>query len=182
MMGITGPEEGPPYRVGVPIVDITAGMCAATAVLAALHSRTRTGEGQLVDVSLLNTQVALLTNVGSNHLVGGVGHRRLGNAHPNITPYEAFRARDRWFAMAAANEPQWGVLCDVMCRSDLKDDPRFATNNVRVSNRAELLAVLNDVFATRDADEWLSALREAGLPAELSWLPLISPWAIPTAK
>jgi formyl-CoA transferase len=164
MMGITGPEEGPPYRVGVPIVDIAAGMCAATAVLAALHARTRTGEGQLVDVSLLNTQVALLTNVGSNYLVGGAEPRRLGNAHPNIAPYEAFRARDRWFAMAAANERQWGFLCDVIGQPDLKDDPRFATNSARVSNRAELLAVLNDLFATRDADEWLSALREAGLP------------------
>ena len=107
MMGITGPEEGPPYRVGIPIVDITAGMCAATAILAALHARTHTGTGQLIDVSLLNTQAALLSNVASNYLVGGAEPRRLGNAHPNITPYEAFRARDRWFAMAAGNERQW---------------------------------------------------------------------------
>ncbi len=164
MMGITGPEEGPPYRVGVPIVDITAGMFAATAILAALHARTHTGEGQCVDVSLMNTQVALLTNVGSNYLVGGVEPRRLGNAHPNITPYEAFRARDRWFALAAGNEPQWRLLCDVIGRPDLKDDVRFATNSARVTNRAALVAVLNDVFVTRDADEWLAGLMEAGLP------------------
>jgi len=164
MMGITGPEEGPPYRVGVPIVDLTAGMCAATAVLAALHARTHTGEGQLVDVSLLNTQAALLSNVASNYLVGGAEPRRLGNAHPNITPYEAFRARDRWFAMAAANERQWALLCQVIGQPELKDDDRFATNSARVSNRAALREVLNHAFAARDAEEWLARLREAGLP------------------
>lgn len=164
MMGITGPEEGPPYRVGVPIVDITTGMCAATAVLAALHARTHTGEGQLVDVSLLNTQAALLSNVASNYLIGGEEPRRLGNAHPNITPYEAFRARDRWFAMAAANERQWALVCDVIGQPELKEDARFATNSARVSNRAELRAVLNQAFAARDADDWLTRLQEAGLP------------------
>jgi len=164
LMGITGPEEGPPYRVGVPIVDITAGMFAAAAILAALRACDRTGEGQLVDVSLLDTQVALLANVGSNYLVGGAEPRRLGNAHPNIAPYEAFRARDRWFALAAANERQWATLCDVIGRPDLKDDPRFATNGARVSNRPALVAALNDVFAAHDAGEWLAELQEAGLP------------------
>jgi len=164
MMGITGPEEGPPYRVGVPIVDITAGMFAATGILAALRARDLTGEGQLVDISLLDTQVALLANVASNYLVGGAPPRRLGNAHPNIAPYEAFRARDRWFALAAANERQWGVLCDTIGQPDLKDDARFATNMARVANRPALLKVLNEAFATRDAGEWLAALQEAGLP------------------
>jgi formyl-CoA transferase len=164
MMGITGPEEGPPYRVGVPIVDITSGMFAATAILAALRARDLTGEGQLVDISLLDTQVALLANVGSNYLVGGAEPRRLGNAHPNIAPYEAFRARDRWFALAAANQRQWAILCDVVGRPELKDDPRFATNGARVSNRPALVEALGAVFAARDADEWLAELREAGLP------------------
>jgi formyl-CoA transferase len=164
MMGITGPEEGPPYRVGVPIVDITAGMFAAIAILAALRACDLTGEGQLVDVSLLDTQVALLANVASNYLVGGAPPRRLGNAHPNIAPYEAFRARDRWFALAAANERQWTMLCDTIGRPDLKDDPRFATNGGRVANRATLAGMLNATFAARDADEWLAALQGAGLP------------------
>jgi len=164
MMGIIGPEEGPPYRVGVPIVDITSGMFAAAGVLAALRARDKTGEGQLVDVSLLDTQVALLANVASNYLVGGAEPRRLGNAHPNIAPYEAFRARDRWFALAAANQRQWAVLCDVIGRPELKDDARFATNGDRVANRPALVEVLGDAFAARDADEWLAALREAGLP------------------
>ena len=164
MMGIIGREEGPPYRVGVPIVDITSGMFAAAGVLAALRARDKTGEGQLVDVSLLDTQVALLANVASNYLVGGAEPRRLGNAHPNIAPYEAFRARDRWFALAAANQRQWAVLCDVIGRPELKDDARFATNGDRVANRPALVEVLGEAFAARDADEWLAALREAGLP------------------
>ena len=164
MMGITGPEEGPPYRVGVPIVDITAGMFAATAILAALRARDLTGEGQVVDVSLLDAQVALLANVASNYLVGGAEPRRLGNAHPNITPYEAFRARDRWFALAAANDRQWATLCDAIERPDLKDDPRFATNGARVTNRAALSEVLGAAFIARDAGEWLATFQEAGLP------------------
>jgi formyl-CoA transferase len=163
-MGITGPEEGPPYRVGVPIIDITAGMFSATAILAALRARDMTGEGQLVDLSLLETQVALLANVASNYLVGGLVPPRLGNAHPNITPYEAFPARDRWFALAAANEGQWATLCEVLERPDLKDDPRFANNQARVVNRQALRQELGEAFQTRDAGDWLDAFRQAGLP------------------
>jgi formyl-CoA transferase len=164
LMGITGPEEGPPYRVGVPIIDITAGMFAASASLAALHARDQIGGGQLVDISLLDASAALLTNVASNYLVGGEPPRRLGNAHPNIAPYEAFEARDRWFALAAANQRQWAILCSVIGRQDLEDDPRFATNEVRVANRSALLEALGEVFTERDADEWLAELRESGLP------------------
>jgi formyl-CoA transferase len=164
MMSITGPEEGPPYRVGVPIVDITAGMFAATAALAALRARDHTGEGQLVDVSLLDAQVALLANVASNYLVGKAPPRRLGNAHPNIAPYQAFRARDGWFVLAAGSERLWRILCDTIERPDLKDDPRFATNGDRVANLPPLAEALSEVFVTRDAGEWLAELREAGLP------------------
>jgi formyl-CoA transferase len=164
LMGVTGPEDGPPYRVGVPIIDITAGMFASSAILAALRARGRTGEGQLVDVSLLDASVALLTNVASNYLVGREAPRRLGNAHPNIAPYEAFRAHDRWFALAAANQRQWAILCGVIGRGDLEDDPRFTTNQARVSNRQALLEALGEVFLQRDADEWLAELRESGLP------------------
>jgi len=164
MMGIIGPEDGPPYRVGVPIIDITSGMFAASAILAALRARDQTGEGQLIDISLFDTSVGLLTNVACNYLVGGAEPRRLGNAHPSITPYEAFPARDRWFALAAANDGQWATLCATIGRPDLKDDPRFTTNPERVANRSALLEVLNEILCTRDADEWLADLREAGLP------------------
>ncbi len=163
-MGITGPEEGPPSRSGVPIIDITAGMFSATAILAAFRARDATGEGQHIDLSLLETQVALLTNVASNTLVGGMEHRRLGNAHPNIAPYEAFPARDRWFALAAGNERQWAILCQVLGRPDLKEDPRFADNNARVANRPALREVLDEEFRVRDASDWLAELRQAGLP------------------
>jgi formyl-CoA transferase len=164
MMGVTGPEEGPPFRVGIPIVDINTGMFAATAILAALRARDLSGEGQLVDVSLLDSQAALLTNVASNYLVGNQEHRRLGNAHPNITPYEAFPARDRWFALAANNERQWATLCEVMGQPELKDDPRFADNTARLDHRAALREILDQAFQTRNADEWLAELKTAGLP------------------
>jgi formyl-CoA transferase len=163
-MGITGPEDGPPYRVGVPIIDIAAGMFASTAILAALRVRDATDEGQHIDLSLLETQVALLTNVASNYLVGGMEHRRLGNAHPNITPYEAFRARDRWFALAAANERQWAILCETIGQPELKQDARFADNNARVAHRTALREVLDQAFMARDADEWLAVFTKAGLP------------------
>ncbi|RME06624.1 MAG: CoA transferase, partial [Anaerolineae bacterium] len=124
LMSITGPVEGPPSRVGVPIIDITTGMFAATAILAALRERDRSGQGQHIDVSLLDVSVALLANVAGNYLIGGVEPPRLGNGHPNIAPYGAFRAQDRWFVLGAANERQWALLCEVLERPDLKDDPR----------------------------------------------------------
>jgi crotonobetainyl-CoA:carnitine CoA-transferase CaiB-like acyl-CoA transferase len=164
MMGITGPVEGPPSRVGIPIVDITAGMFASTAILAALRHRDLTGEGQLVDVSLLDAQVALLTNVASNHLIGGMGHQRLGNDHPNIAPYGVFRARDKWFTVGAANQGQWSKLCEIIAQPELENDPRFATNTDRIAHRSELADVLTEMFGGRDSEEWLHDLREAGLP------------------
>ncbi len=164
IMSVTGPEEGPPYRVGISIIDITTGIFSATAVLAALHARQITGEGQLIDISLMDTSVALLANVASNYLVGGVEPRRMGNAHFNIAPYEVFRARDRWFTLGALNARQWETLCEVIDKPELKDNPRFVTNKDRVNNRTELATVLNEAFSNRDASEWAAKLQEAGLP------------------
>ena len=165
IMGVTGPEGGPPYRVGISIIDITTGMYAATAVLAALHARELSGEGQLIDISLLDTSVALLSNVASNYLVGGVEPSRMGNAHPSIAPYEVFRARDRWFTLGAANARQWDRLCEMIGQPGLKDDPRFMTNKDRVTHRAALAKILNDAFSKHDASEWLDKLREADIPS-----------------
>jgi crotonobetainyl-CoA:carnitine CoA-transferase CaiB-like acyl-CoA transferase len=167
IMGLTGPVEGPPYRVGISIIDITTGMFASSAVLAALRAREFTGEGQLVDISLLDTSVALLSNVASNYLVGGVEPSRMGNAHFNIAPYEVFRARDRWFTLGAANAKQWEMLCEVIGKPELKDDPLFVTNHHRVENRAALAKILNEAFAHKDADEWLVKLQAAGIPSGL---------------
>lgn len=165
IMGLTGPVEGPPYRVGISIIDITTGMFASSAILAALRAREFTGEGQLVDISLLDTSVALLSNVASNYLVGGVEPSRMGNAHFNIAPYEVFRARDRWFTLGAANPKQWEMLCEVIGKPELKDHPLFVTNHHRVANRAALAKILNEAFAHKDADEWLVKLQEAGIPS-----------------
>ena len=164
MMSITGPMDGPPSRAGIPIIDITSGMFAATAILAALRARDITGEGQLVDLSLFDSHVALLTNVASNYLVGGEPPRRLGNAHPNLVPYDAFSARDGWFILGVANEKQWALICDLLGRPDLKTDSRFSTNRDRVGNRDELVAELNRVFSQRDVNDWLADLAQAGLP------------------
>jgi len=165
IMGITGPVEGPPYRVGVSLVDVTTGMFAATAILAALRARDFSGEGQLLDLSLLDTSVAILANVASNYLIGGIEPRRMGNAHLNIAPYEVFRARDRWFVLGAANARQWEMLSRVIGRPELKDDPRFATNQERVANRLALGEILNAAFAARDADQWVESLQQAGIPS-----------------
>ena len=164
MMSITGPVAGPPSRVGIPITDITSGMFAATAILAALRARDITGEGQLVDISLFDAHIALLTNVASNYLVGGEPPRRLGNAHPNLVPYDSFSARDGWFVLGVANEKQWGLLCEMLNRQDMKTDERFASNGKRVTNRAALVEELNRTFAQRDVDDWLADLVRAGLP------------------
>ncbi len=164
MMSITGPKEGPPSRVGIPIIDITSGMFAASAILAALYERLESGLGQHIDVSLLDTQAALLANVASNYLVGGKPPQRQGNAHPNIAPYEPFQALDKGFVLGAANQRQWEKLCDTIQRPDLKTDPRFLTNQDRVKNRADLIEVLNDTFKEKNAAEWLDQIQNAGLP------------------
>lgn len=164
MMSITGPVEGPPSRVGIPITDITSGMFAATAILAALHARDITGRGQLVDISLFDAHIALLTNVASNYLIGKEPPGRYGNAHPNLVPYDAFAARDGWFVVGVANDKQWGLLCDLLARPEWKTDGRFAANRDRVANRDTLVAEINRIFSQRNVDEWLADLTKAGLP------------------
>jgi crotonobetainyl-CoA:carnitine CoA-transferase CaiB-like acyl-CoA transferase len=164
MMSITGPVDGPPSRVGIPIIDLTSGMFAATAILSAMRARDITGEGQLVDISLFDAHVALLTNVASNYFVGGKPPRRLGNAHPNLVPYDAFPARDGWFVVGIANDKQWGLLCDVLARPEWKTEGRFAANRDRVTNREELGTELNRLFSQRDVNDWLADLVRAGLP------------------
>jgi crotonobetainyl-CoA:carnitine CoA-transferase CaiB-like acyl-CoA transferase len=164
MMSITGPIEGPPSRVGIPIIDITSGMFAASAILAALYERIESGKGQLIDISLLDTQAALLSNVASNYLVSGEDPKRVGNAHPNIAPYEPFQARDKGFVLGAANQRQWEKLCDVIGHPALKEDPRFLENVDRVKNRDQLITALNGIFQEKDAADWLEIIQEGGLP------------------
>jgi crotonobetainyl-CoA:carnitine CoA-transferase CaiB-like acyl-CoA transferase len=164
LMGITGPVEGPPSRTGIPIVDITSGMFAATSILSAIHERNQSGKGQHIDISLLDTQVALLANVASNYLISKHPPQRQGNAHPNIAPYEAFQARDKGFVVGAANQRQWEKFCKAIGSEHLKTDERFLTNQDRVQNRPALLDALNKIFSQKNANYWLDLLHEAGLP------------------
>lgn len=165
LMSITGPEDGPPYKVGVAIADVFAGLFAATSILAAVRHSERTGQGQSIDVALLDAQIAALVNVASNFLVSGQTPPRFGNQHPNIVPYQTFSASDGEFVVAVGNDGQFARLCAVIGRPDLRDDPRCATNPARVEHRAWLIPLLQAVFARRPAAEWVDRLLAAGIPA-----------------
>ena len=165
LMAITGELDGEPMKFGVAIVDILTGLNAVTAILAALHRRDFTGEGDLVEVSLLDSAFAALVNVGANALLTGEEPQRYGNAHPSIVPYQPFRAVDGWIAVAAANDGLYARLCTAIERPDLAADERYATNEARVLNREPLIAELEAVFVGRSADEWERLLLAAGVPA-----------------
>jgi crotonobetainyl-CoA:carnitine CoA-transferase CaiB-like acyl-CoA transferase len=164
LMSITGPAAGPPSKVGVAVVDLTTGMMAANALLAALYARERTGAGQHVDTSLLETQVAWLANVASAYLVTGEEPVRHGNAHPTIVPYQTFRASDTEFALGVGNDAQWQRLCHAIGCPALTEDTRFRTNPDRVAHRDELVALLAAHFATAPAADWVERIRAAGIP------------------
>jgi formyl-CoA transferase len=165
LMSLTGPAEGEPTRVGIAIVDIQAGLNAVIAILAALFARDRQKAGQRIDISLLDTQVGMLTYAASNFLVSGKPVKRYGNAHPNIVPYQAFKASDDYIAFAAGNDLQWSRFCQTIDRRDLSDDQRFNTNPQRVTNRQELIAILEDIFALKTVEAWLEVCEKATVPA-----------------
>jgi len=168
LMSITGERDGlpggGPQRVGVPIVDIMTGMYASIAVCAALAHRERTGMGQHLDLALLDTQVAFLANQAMNYLASGEVPGRLGNAHPNIVPYQTFATRDGAIILACGNDNLFNKFCDVAGCQHLASDPRFATNGKRVENRATLVPLLDQVFAQRTTREWVETLETAGVP------------------
>jgi crotonobetainyl-CoA:carnitine CoA-transferase CaiB-like acyl-CoA transferase len=165
LMAITGEPDGEPMKVGVAIVDVLAGLNAATAILAALHRRDLTGEGDRVEVSLIDSAFAALVNVGANALLTGAEPQRYGNAHPSIVPYQLFRAADGWIAVAAANDGLYMKLCEAIERPDLAGDERYATNEARVLNRESLIAELQAVFAAHSTADWERLLLVAGVPA-----------------
>ena len=165
LMAITGPADGEPAKVGVAVADLATGQNAATAILAALLQRERTGLGQHIDLSLFDTQLAWLANVGSSALFTGEPTVRRGNAHASIVPYEAFRASDQSFVLAVANEKLWALACAAIGRTDLAADPRYAGNAARVDNRVALCAELAALFATAPAAHWLALFDAAGVPA-----------------
>jgi formyl-CoA transferase len=164
LMSITGEPDGEPMKVGVAVADLFAGQNAVIAILAALQARVLTGKGQHLDISLFDSQVAMLANVASNYLVSGNLPKRYGNAHANIVPYQSFQASDAWFVVAVGNDRQFEKLSQVIRNLALAGDPLFGTNASRVQNREELLALLKPIFLTRTAGEWLSMLEAAGIP------------------
>ena len=164
-MSITGPENGDPSRAGVAIADISTGMFAANAILAALYSREQTGKGQRIDMSLLDSQVALLSYAATNYFVSGSITNRLGNAHPNIVPYQSFKARDMHFVLAVGNDKQWEIFCKSINKPEWIDDEKYSTNALRVSNRKQLIDQLSKLFATQNAGYWLEIFDKVGLPS-----------------
>ena len=165
LMSITGPEDGGPQKVGVAIADIMAGMYAANAILAALHARERSGKGQRIDVPLYDSQVAWLANQNLNYLVGGRTPGRMGTAHPNLVPYQAFATRDGDLMLAVGNDRQFADFMDCLGRAELAQDGRFASNAARIENRDELVAIIGEILRRETTASWLGKLSELGIPA-----------------
>ncbi|THG75914.1 CoA transferase [Pseudomonas sp. A-1] len=168
LMSLTGraaDEEGAgPVKVGVALTDILTGLHASVAVLAALNHRHASGEGQHIDLALLDVQVACLANQALNYLTTGVAPRRLGNAHPNIVPYQDFPTADGDFILTVGNDGQFRRFCEVAGHPEWADDPRFASNSARVAHRGELIPLIRQATVFRTTAEWVAALEEAGVP------------------
>jgi crotonobetainyl-CoA:carnitine CoA-transferase CaiB-like acyl-CoA transferase len=165
VMSVTGPADGEPHKVGVAIVDITAGLFAGNAILAALYERERSGRGQYIDVALLDAQLGWLANVAHNYFADGQKPLRFGNAHPNIVPYESFATADGHIAVAIGSDDQYQRFCRVAGCPDLCQEERFLSNAGRVQHRQELIPLLQDLFRSRPTDEWLDLLLQTGIPA-----------------
>ena len=173
LMSVTGERDdlnGGPQKVGVAVADLFTGMYATVGILAALRHAERTGEGQHLDMALLDTQVAMLANLGANYLVSDKAPGRMGNAHQNIVPYQVFEVAPRadggkdFIILAVGNDGQYAKFCEVAGRPDLASEPRFVKNADRVRHRAELVPMLEAVMKTRAKADWLSALEAAKVP------------------
>jgi crotonobetainyl-CoA:carnitine CoA-transferase CaiB-like acyl-CoA transferase len=168
IMSITGVPDGEPgagpQKIGVAAADLMTGMYALSGILAALHARSASGQGQHIDIALLDTQVAWLANQGMNYLVGGQAPTRLGTAHPNIVPYQVFAAADGHLMLAVGNDSQFAKFCAVAGQPSLATDVRFASNASRVEHRAALVAIVAALIHARPLDEWLERLSAVGVP------------------
>ncbi len=163
-LDLTGPEDGPPARVGVPIADISGGVFACLATLGALVGRELHGEGRHADVSMLDSLVSMLSYDAFDHLNTGATVGRRGTAHAHIVPWQAFRAKDGYLVLAVRGEKFWRNLCDALARPDLKDDPRTRNNRARLEHRDYVVGILAEAFAERTRDEWLRMARQYDLP------------------
>ncbi|CAB9516672.1 baiF CoA-transferase family protein DDB_G0269880 [Seminavis robusta] len=165
LMSITGQASGEPQKVGVAISDVIAGLFAGNGVLAALYQAEKTGVGQHVDISLLDTQISSLVNIASNYLTTKQVPTRMSNAHPTIVPYQDCTASDGYFVIACGNDGQFAKLASLLEHPEWATDEKFATNPARVRNREELMALLNTEFSKQTATSWVERLLEVGVPA-----------------
>jgi formyl-CoA transferase/CoA:oxalate CoA-transferase len=165
LMSVTGDPGDEPMRYPVPIADISTGMYATIGILAALLVREKTGLGQFIDMSLMESQSAWLTTLASALMNAAETPQQLGNAHPNIVPYQVFRTKDKYIILAVGTQKQWQAFCDALGLADLKEDPRFCTNVERTRNRAQLVPVLDELFSTKPAEHWLLKLRDTDIPS-----------------
>jgi formyl-CoA transferase len=168
LMSVTGEADdrpgGGPQKVGVAVVDLFTGMYATQAVLAALFHRSRTGEGQYIDMALLDVQVAMTANMATNYLHSGKAPRRWGNAHPNVVPYQTFRTADGWIIVATGNDGQFRRFCELGGRPELADDPRFARMRDRIGHREALVPMLAEMVEQRTSAQWIDGMEAAGVP------------------
>ena len=182
IMSVTGDVDGDPMKVGVAVADITSGMFAASGILAAIIEARATGRAPAVAVSLFGSQIAWLGNRATEVLVAGIEPERFGNAHPSLVPYETFRAADGFVNLAVGSDVQFRSFCTEAGALELADDPRYATNAGRVTERAELVPRLQELFATRTVAEWIAVFDRARVPGgPIRTVPEVaadSPWAI----
>jgi formyl-CoA transferase/CoA:oxalate CoA-transferase len=164
LMSITGELGGPPIKVGVAIADISGGMFASNGILVALYNREKTGKGQMVDVSLLDSQVAWLTYRAGAYFASGEVPQPMGSGHPVIVPYQAFKAKDVFINIAVGNDQLWERFCKAVSLENVMNYPKFATNAKRVENREEIVKIISDLIVTKDGEEWLKILTDAGIP------------------
>ena len=164
LMHLTGEPDGAPQRVGFSLVDLFTGMLAFGSIVTALYHRDQTGEGQLIDAALLDGQVAAMSYHATGYIGTGVEPHRLGSGHPSLVPYQSFPASDGYFILGVANPNLWERFCHAIGHPELKDDPKFATNPDRVAHRAEMIDLLNGVFATNTVAHWVKVIDDAGVP------------------
>ncbi|MFK9094835.1 CaiB/BaiF CoA transferase family protein [Bacillus salipaludis] len=165
LMDVTGFMDGEPTRVGVPIVDIICSLYTTVSIMTAIRARDKGGEGQHIDLSLLDVQISSLANIASSFLNTGYISKRLGNQHNNVVPYQVFQCKDRPMMIAVGNDKQFRKLCEILNRPEWLTDEKFSTNSSRVANRVEMTKQLEQIFITKTADEWFKLFSEKGIPS-----------------
>ena len=166
LMGLLGEAGGKPFRIALPLIDMTSGLYAQGAIMAALIARGKDGQSHFIEIALLDTELSLLLNLGSNYLLTGQIPKRFGNAHPSIVPYNVFQTKDRAVLLSASNDSRWKKLCQSLGLQAMIDDPRFKTAEARLQNRSAVEEILQKKLLEKTADEWLAVMdqSDSGVP------------------